>query len=101
MNKGSSISKSIKEGKWLNIHYQQENEITTFWAAIKEINISNKVLTISMFNDKKSLNVIKDAYIYFDKISAIPLIPEVIILDFSLLTKHVIEIAYNIHDKNK
>ncbi len=68
MNIGSSISKSIKEGKWLNIHYQQENEVTNFWAAIKSINISNKVLTISMFNDKKNLNTIKDAHISYDKI---------------------------------
>ena len=68
MNIGSSISKSIKEGKWLNIHYQKDNEVTNFWAAIKSINISNKVLTISMFNDKKSLNAIKDAHILYDKI---------------------------------
>ncbi len=68
MNKASSISKSIKEGKWLNIYYQRDDEITNFWGAIKNININNKVLTISMFNDKKNLNVIKNAYISFEKI---------------------------------
>lgn len=68
MNNGSNISRSIKEGKWLNIYYQQENNRTNFWAAIKSINIANKTFTISMFNDQKNLNVIKDAHISFDKI---------------------------------
>lgn len=68
MNKNTSISKSIKEGKWLNIYYQQENEVTNFWAAIKSINISNKVFTITIFNDKKSLDAIKYAHISYDKI---------------------------------
>lgn len=68
MNKSSSISKAIKEGKWLNIRYQQDNEVTTFWAAIKDINVKNKVLTVSLFNDKKSLDTISDAHISFNKI---------------------------------
>lgn len=69
MGIGSNISRAIKEGKWLDIHYQQENEITNFWAAIKNIDFDNKVFKIAMFNDKKGLDVISDAYMSFNKIS--------------------------------
>lgn len=68
MNIGSNISKAIKEGKWLSIRYQQDNEVTTFWAAIKDINIDSKVFQVTLFNDMKSLDVISKAYIRFEKI---------------------------------
>ena len=68
MNIGSNISKAIKEGKWLNVSYKNENETTYFWAAIKDINIEKKTFCILLFNDKKSLDVINDGYMYFDKI---------------------------------
>ena len=68
MNKGSSIAKAIKEGKWLNIRYQQEKEVTVFWAAIYHINFKNRILTVSIFNDKKSYNALTNVRISFDKI---------------------------------
>lgn len=68
MDIGTAISRGIKEGKWLNIQYKQENEITYFWAAIKSINIDKKVFGVSIFNDKKGLDVLQDTHIKFDKI---------------------------------
>ena len=67
MNKASSISKAIKEGKWLDIRYQQDNEVTVFWAAIKDVLIKEKRFAVTIFNDKKSLDVINTT-ISFDKI---------------------------------
>lgn len=67
MNKASSISKAIKEGKWLDIRYKQDNEVTVFWAAIKDVLIREKRFAVTIFNDKKSLDVINTT-ISFDKI---------------------------------
>ena len=67
MNKASSISKAIKEGKWLDIRYKQDNEVTVFWTAIKDVLIREKRFAVTIFNDKKSLDVINTT-ISFDKI---------------------------------
>ena len=47
MNKASSISKAIKEWKWLDIRYKQDNEVTVFLAAIKDNNISIVIHEVS------------------------------------------------------
>lgn len=66
---GETISKAIKESKWLNISYlNSNNEITYYWIAVNDINFSNRTLNVSMFNDKKSLDALENRSIYFDKI---------------------------------
>ncbi len=68
MNIGEKISKAIREGKWLNISYiNQNNENTFYWIAIKDIDFDTKRLLVFMFNDKKSMNTYT-VWIYFDNI---------------------------------
>ena len=70
MNIGESISKAIKEGKWLNISYiNKNNENTFYWIAIKDIDFDKKTFFVSMFNDKKSMNTF-DTWIYFENIQS-------------------------------
>lgn len=66
---GLEISRAIKEGKWLAIHYQNQNDETTkFWCAIKDINPTTQRMTIDAFNLGRSDKVLKDQYIYYEKI---------------------------------
>lgn len=70
MNIGDKISKAIKEGKWLNISYINQNDENTFyWIAITDIDFDSKKLLVTMFNDKKSLGTYEGS-IYFDKIQS-------------------------------
>lgn len=74
MNIGSVISKAIKEGKWINVHYKNTEEQTTvFWMAIYDIHFFEKKLTVRMFNDNKSYDTVK-ADIYFFKIQSAEII---------------------------
>ena len=53
MTIGSSISKAIKEGKWLDIKYQHsDTEVTSFWISILDIDFDLKRLIVNIFNDK-------------------------------------------------
>lgn len=62
------LSEGIKKGKWIDISYKNnQNEITFFWIAIKDIDLKNKRLFVSIFNDQKSLYCL-DAIIKFKKI---------------------------------
>lgn len=62
------ISEGIKKGKWIDISYKNnQNEITYYWIAIKDIDLKKKVLSVSIFNDQKSLNSL-EATIKFDNI---------------------------------
>ena len=62
------LSEAIKNGKWLDISYENKNnEITYYWIAIKDINLKTKVLSVEMFNDQKSLNSL-NASIDFERI---------------------------------
>lgn len=62
------ISEGIKNGKWIYISYKNnQNEITYYWIAIKDINLKKKILYVSIFNDQKSLDSL-DAIIKFDNI---------------------------------
>ena len=62
------ISESIKTGKWLDISYKNnKGEITYYWIAIKDIDLKQKLLKVSIFNDQKSLDSL-DAIIKFDQI---------------------------------
>ena len=71
MNIGEKISKAIKEAKWLSILYNnKKDEETSYWIAIKDIDFDKKSFSVSMFNDKKSMQPIDNAWIYYDKIAS-------------------------------
>ena len=62
------LSEGIKKGKWVDISYRNsQNEITYYWIAIKDIDLINKTLRVSIFNDRKSLTTI-DTTIKFENI---------------------------------
>lgn len=63
------VSRSIYEGKWLNVKYQNlQGETTYFWCAIKDIEADSKKLTVDVFNSEKSDEIGIDYTIYFDRI---------------------------------
>ena len=62
------ISEGIKRGKWIDISYRNnQDEITYYWIAIKDIDLKNKKLYVYIFNDNKSLDSL-EAIIYFNNI---------------------------------
>ena len=62
------ISEAIKKGKWIDISYiNTQKETTFYWIAIKDIDLNNKILYVSIFNAQKSLNSL-EAKIKFEKI---------------------------------
>ena len=68
------LSEAIKNGKWLDISYENKNnEITYYWIAIKDINLKTKVLSVEMFNDQKSLNSL-NASIDFERILTVKIL---------------------------
>ena len=74
MKIGDTLSRGIKEGKWLDITYiNQTGENTSYWIAIEDINMDAKTLYVSMFNSNKSLNTYK-TWIFFDKIQSAKII---------------------------
>lgn len=65
-----TISKAIKEGKWLDITYQNlENSETHFWIAIEDIDAKTKTFSCKIFNHNKSFNSL-NAHIKFDQIKS-------------------------------
>ena len=70
MEIGDKISKSIKEGKWLNISYINKNGDNTFyWIAIQDIDYKTKNLKVVGYNDKKSVDTF-EGWISFDNIKS-------------------------------
>ena len=62
------ISEGIKNGKWIDISYiNNQGEITYYWIAIKDIDLKKRLLFTSIFNDQKSLESL-EAAIKFDSI---------------------------------
>lgn len=62
------ISEGIKKGKWIDISYKNnQNEITYYWIATKDIDLKNRQLIVDIFNDQKSFNSL-NATIAFDSI---------------------------------
>ena len=59
MNKiAETISKAIKEGKWIDITYRnKDGEITYFWIAIKDINFQKHRLKVDCYNKAKNFDV--------------------------------------------
>ncbi len=71
----ASLSKAIKEGKWLSIDYQnKEGDITSYWCAITDIDITSRKLTIDAFNaakiDNDTQGVLTNAFLYIDNIQS-------------------------------
>ena len=63
------ISESIKTGRWLSISYQnQKKEITYYWIAVKDINLKTKLITATIFNEKKFNYECKEATLHFEGI---------------------------------
>lgn len=62
------ISEGIKNGRWIDISYENSNnEITFYWIAINDINLKSKNLKVTMFNYSKGFNTL-NATIKFDNI---------------------------------
>lgn len=61
MNKvGNEILKSIYQGKWLDLHYRNnDNKETSFWAKIKKIDPKRLSLTVDALNISKSTNPVE------------------------------------------
>ena len=59
------ITKAIKQGCWLQIHYKNTDRDTYFWCAITDIDIPRKMLIVDMHN---SIHGDISGSIYFDKI---------------------------------
>lgn len=61
-----TLSKGIKEGKWIDIEYNnQSGETTYFWIAIKDINPNRKTILCDIFNFQKSSDTFEQ-WIKFD-----------------------------------
>ncbi|HHU56181.1 MAG TPA: DUF2726 domain-containing protein [Acholeplasmataceae bacterium] len=64
-----TISRAIREGKWLSITYQQPEGLTYFLVAITSIiDIEKKKLGVKIYNESKDIRLLNDTSIYFDKI---------------------------------
>ncbi len=68
-----SLSKAIKESKWLSIDYQNKGgEKTSYWCAIQDINVDSKKISITAFNVSKIENsnkgILSDAFLFFEGI---------------------------------
>lgn len=73
-NIGKTLSRSIKEAKWVAINYTNaEDKKTFFWCSITDIDVENKYLHIDAFNQTKIDNdnqgLIKSS-IHFDRIQS-------------------------------
>ena len=67
---GKTISKAIKENKWLSIEYVNKNSLeSTFWCAVLDINIDKKSFTVDIFNIFKGLDSI-NTYIMYENIKS-------------------------------
>ncbi len=64
---GQTISRAIKENKWLSIDYvNKDKQESSFWCSILDIT-PNKILTVDIFNIFKGNKVI-NSHLYFDNI---------------------------------
>ena len=68
MTIAETLSKGIKEKKWIEISYiNKSEEKTTYWIAIKDINSEKKTFYVVMFNSNKSYDTFT-TWIAFDRI---------------------------------
>lgn len=65
----TEVSRSIHEGKWLAIKYEnQSGEETSFWIAINDIRPLTRSLTVDVYNVSKSPAYSQGYKIYLDRI---------------------------------
>lgn len=63
------VSRSIHEGKWLAIKYNNaKSEETSFWCAIKDINPETKAMLVDVYNPEIEPHYARDYRINFDRI---------------------------------
>lgn len=63
------VSRSIHEGKWLAIKYNNaKSEETSFWCAIKDINPETRVMLVDVYNTEIEPHYDRDYRINFDRI---------------------------------
>lgn len=69
------VSRSIHEGKWLAIKYNNSsNEETSFWCAIKDINPQTHKMTVDVYNSEKTPKFDRDYILSYDRIKSATLI---------------------------
>lgn len=107
-----TISLAIKEAKWLAIDYvNQSGEETSYWFAIKDINVDRRVFIGEAFNIAKmsddSSGLISNAKIYFDGIKNVTLIdhttynrPDSLIEKIEKNIKNLSWLKYDFYDNN-
>lgn len=65
---GKTISKSIKENKWLSIDYiNKEGLESSFWCSVLDVDMNSKFLKVDIFNIFKGKEVL-NSNIYFENI---------------------------------
>lgn len=65
---GKTISKSIKENKWLSVDYvNKDGQESSFWCSVLDVDMNNKALKVDIFNIFKG-NKILNGIIYFENI---------------------------------
>lgn len=70
MTIGETLSKAIKEKKWIEISYlNQTGANTTYWIAIKDINGKEKKIFVTFFNSNYSLKTF-ETWILFERIKS-------------------------------
>ena len=63
------VSRSIHEGKWLAIKYNNaKSEETSFWCAIKDINPETRIMLVDVYNTELIPHYDRDYRINFDRI---------------------------------
>lgn len=95
-----TISKAIKEQKWLSIQYINSEEMQTeYWIAIKDIDIERKSFFVDAFNFSKidnETNGIIQIWINFDKIKTAHLIENSIYEQPPSLLKKIVQNIQNL-----
>ena len=65
------VSRSIHEGKWLAIKYNNaKSEETSFWCAIKDINPETRAMLVDVYNPEIEPHYARDYRINFDRIKS-------------------------------
>lgn len=106
-----TISKSIKEAKWLKIEYLNKNsEKTRYWCAIIDIDIEHKAFDVYSFNSSKitsESNGVIGGKIYFDGIKEAVLVegtyydvPDVLIFKIESNISKLNWLKYDSYDEN-
>ncbi len=90
----NTLLKSIYEGCWLEITYQNANDIVkTFWISIKMINFANKTLSCDSLSLDEDKNRVKTISIYLEKILSAKCLPNTCVMDRDDLIKYMDENA--------